>query len=438
MQASYFLSTSEFSGVIHPTFCLLGQKISSSQVTFIDLKQKKRGRLNAPTDFIYMILKNKGNNIFFDEEGNQTTSPAVDFDKKDNIIFLNRRELYIIYNVSVGKDEIIYQLKDNKKYPFYKINKDDVFMMRNSDGTTTLYNDSYQKQRKQHETTSSNKTFTTSDISTPQALAAINTTAETGQTTMQTNQQLLASNTIEIDFSPAPELTPSQLEIKVNTVNPYTLFRKGSVAEYCFQYKGKQTQWMGTGGPTFLQQTVSDAKIENGVLVAYIKQDLFNKKHESLKGVSALYKDCLFPVEIDTAGTYHLTHNVAQDCFLIAKRHGYGVLIPGQMESGKDLKSSTLYDNAKNLIGGIMKIETVYSNWQVEGEDKITTPAGTFDCIKITGNLAQKQGSNSKFQHEQVTCWMARGIGIVQYETGSTKDKNKEPFIVYLNKIDIK
>ena len=57
------------------------EKISSSQVTFTDLKHKKRGRLNAPADFVYMIMKEKGSNIFFDEEGNQTTSPAVKFDK---------------------------------------------------------------------------------------------------------------------------------------------------------------------------------------------------------------------------------------------------------------------------------------------------------------------------------------------------------------------
>lgn len=36
------------------------EKISSSQVTFIDLKHKKRGRLNAPTDFVYMIMKERG------------------------------------------------------------------------------------------------------------------------------------------------------------------------------------------------------------------------------------------------------------------------------------------------------------------------------------------------------------------------------------------
>ena len=417
------------------------EKISSSQVTFTDLKHKKRGRLNAPSDFVYMIMKEKGSNIFFDEEGNQTTSPAVQFDKKDNVMFLNRGEMFVIYNVSVGKNEIVYQLKDKKKAPQYKISKDEVFMIRNSDGTATLYNDSYQrKQKAQQATAPTNTALSTPNIPTQQVPtpAAPSATAAAPVATPQaaTGQQLLASGTAETGFAPAPDMNAAEIEMKVNAINPYTLYRKGSVAEYCFQYKGKQTQYMG--GPTYFQQIVSEEKIENGLLIAYIKGALFNKKHEPSKGIAASFKESVFPVEIDTAGTYHLTHNVAQDFFIISKRRGFGVLIPGVMQQGMQLKTSTLYDNAKNLIGGTVKVETAYSDWQVVGEEKITTPAGTFDCMKLTGHLAQKQGSNGKFNGEKITCWMARGIGIVQYETIADSDKKNEPFIVYLNKIDIK
>ncbi len=418
------------------------EKISSSQVTFVDLKHKKRGRLNAPADFVYMIMKEKGSNIFFDEEGNQTTSPVVKFDKKDNIMFLNRGEMFVIYNVSVGRNDVVYQLKDKKKAPQYKISKDEVFMIRNSDGTATLYNDSYQKRQKERQVVAAptNTALTTPSVSTPQVTTTTPspsvTTSPMASTSAANGQQLLASGTAETGFAPAPEMSATEIELKVNAINPYTLYRKGSVAEYCFQYKGKQTQWMG--GPTYFQQVVSDEKIENGLLIAYIKGAMFNKKHEPSKGIAASFKECVFPVEIDTAGTYHLTHNVVQDFFIISKRRGYGVLIPGIMKPGMQLKTSTLYDNAKNLIGGIVKVETAYSDWQVVGEENITTPAGTFNCIKLTGHLAQKQGSNGKFNGEKITCWMARGIGIVQYETIADSDKKNEPFIVYLNKIDIK
>lgn len=123
------------------------EKISTSQVTYIDLKNKKRGSQNKPTDFVYMIVKEKGNNIFFDEDGNQMTSPVVKYEKKDNVLFLNRGEMLVIYNVSVSKNEVSYQLKDKKKEPYVKIPKSEVFMIRNSDGTTTLFNDSYQEKK---------------------------------------------------------------------------------------------------------------------------------------------------------------------------------------------------------------------------------------------------------------------------------------------------
>ena len=418
------------------------EKISSSQITFVDLKHKRRGRLNAPADFVYMIIKEKGQNIFFDEDGNQTTSPVVKFDKKDNVMFLNRGEMLVVYNISIGKKELTYQLKDKKKAPTYSIEKDKVFMIRNSDGTTTLYNDSYQEKLRQQKQAAANNTSQAAQpgaalvaTPTPSNMAVpTQTTSSTG--TGASGQQLLASSTTDPGFYPATGMSPADIEIAVNAKNPYTLYRKGSIAEYCFQYKGKQTQYLG--GPTYFQQIVSDEKIENGLLVAHIKGALFNKKHEPSKGIAASFKESIFPVEIDTAGTYHLTHNVAQDFFIISKRRGYGLLIPGNMHQGMHLKTGTLYDNAKNLFGGVVKVETAYSNWEVVGDEQITTPAGTFDCVKLKGQLAQKQGGNGKFVGEKITCWMARGIGIVRYETISDTDKKGEPFIIYLNKLDLK
>lgn len=407
------------------------EKISSTQVTFIDLKHKRRGRLNAPADFVFMIMKEKGNNLFFDEDGNQFTGPIVKFDKKDNVMFLNNGKIFPIYNISVEKNAISYQLKDKKKAPRYTIPKDDIFMVRNADGTNTLYNNKYQERMKKQAEAAQPTTLNTPVPSAPQPTQQSTNTTQPQQSA---SVALLASNTAEYDFKPVPDMPATGLEMAVTLKNPYTLYRKGSVAEYCFQHKGKQTQYQQ--GPTYVQQIVADEKIENGVLVSYIEQALFNKKHEPSKGIVASFKESLFPTEIDTAGTYHWTHNILQDFMVINKRQGFGVLIPGDMKPGMQLKCSTLYDNAKNLLGGIVKVETVYSDWKVVAEERISTPAGSFDCVKLTGKISRKQGSNGKFMKENITCWMARGIGLVQYETIS--EIYQEPFIMYLNKIDLK
>lgn len=427
------------------------EKISSSQVTFVDLKHKKLGKQNAPAEFVYMILKEKGSNIFFDEEGNQTTSPAVKYSKKDNVMFLNRGKMLVVYNVSVGKEDVTYQLKDKKKEPFIKIKKAEVFMMLYSDGTTILYNDSYQKKHNEQQTMEKANDYsknissvsvvqqsTTNPLTnTSSANSLVTTLSNQQENSIVSGQKLLASGTTNADFKPAADLSAADIEIAVNTKNPYTLYRKGSMAEYCFQYKGKKTQL--EGGPTYVRQIVGDERIENGLLVAYIKQEFYNKKHEPSKGIPASFKGYFFPVEIDTAGTYHLTHNMLYDVLLINKRQGYGTIIPGDMKSGMLLNTSTLHDKVKHpLFGGNFNVETTYSNWKVEAEEKISTPAGTFDSVRLTGNIEQNKGKGSFSAKQKVTCWMARGIGIVQYETVYDSGKDNEPFIIYLNKLELK
>lgn len=113
-------------------------KISTQEVTYIDLSKKKRQR-TAPTSTVYMIMKEKGSNIFFDEEGNQMTSPVVKIDKKDNVMFTNDGKIFPIYEVSIGKDAVSYKLQDKKKAEVETMNKSDIFMIRNSDGTTTVF-----------------------------------------------------------------------------------------------------------------------------------------------------------------------------------------------------------------------------------------------------------------------------------------------------------
>ena len=449
------------------------ERISSAQVTFYNLKEKRRGLLNAPADFVYMIIKAKGNNILFDEEGNQMTTPAVKFGNKDDVMFLNNGKVFPIYNISVNKDEVVYQMQDKKKSPLYKSMKSEVFMIRNSDGTTTLYNDAYRKKREAQklaqQTAAQQSGAQLASAQPVQASAApaggagtsavakgafgllgsaVAKTASAGSTAKTVasegaavagaaagGQQLLASAVTSSPFKPAPDLSPVDIEMAVNAKNPYTLYRKGSVAEYCFQYKGKQTQYMG--GPTYVQQIVEDEKIENGLLVAYIKQAFFNKKHEPSKGVSASYKDYIFPVEIDTAGTYHWTHNILQDFMMIVKRQGYGVLVPGDLTPGTELQCSSLYDTSKNGYGSNVKVVTTYSGWKVMGQEPINVPAGTFDCVKLQGSLSVKGGLMGS-STEQITCWIARGVGIVQYESVTESRKAQEPFVLYLNKLELK
>ena len=348
-------------------------RISSSDVNFINLDKKRQGELKAPTDFVYMIMKEKGSNVLFDEEGNQMTSAHVKLDKKDNVLFLNNGKFFPVFNVEIGKNDISYKLKDSKKAPVEKVAKDEVFLLKNSDGTTTLFNNKYvEKMRKAK--------------AEAQAKAAAAPTLPSAQ--MPTAQPAPATPNVAtggLKFSPAPALSDDEIIRRVYAKQPYTLYGKGTVAEYIIMKGDKQSVFMGL--PTYVQQVVAEEKVSNGLLGVYVKQVLLNKKHEPSKGISAAFKSYYYPTEIDTAGTFHLTHDISRDFVLLTSRQGYAMLLPSMPNVGDKLKCGTIADNSKNLFGGTVKLKAEYTDFYVDGTETVTTPAGTFDCIRLKGKV---------------------------------------------------
>lgn len=415
-------------------------RMSNSEVTFINLKKKRLGELKAPTDYVYAILKEKGTNVFFDEEGNQTTAPAIEIDEDEAYLFLNNGEIFPVFNLSIKKDELSYQLKDKKKAPYQNTPKSEVFLVKFSDGTTTLINNKYEEKRKKQQQEEAARLqqqqqaaiAATVNVSSPSAAVV------TAPSTMALTASAPTSvpNTSVNTFSPAVDMSPQDIERKIISSAPYTLYRKGSIAEYAFEKEGKPVRFMG--GPYYVQQIVADAKIENGLYVAYVNQAFLNKDKEPMKGVSKEAKEYLFPTEIDTAGTFHLTHDISRDVLLVQKRKGYAMLMSSNMKIGDMLKCSTITDEAKSLFGGKVKATAAYSDFKIVGEEQVTTPAGTFQCLKLTGKSTEKNGAqNAKYLY---TWWIARGIGFVKYEIlGDTKrGRDSAPTIIYLNKLELK
>lgn len=382
-------------------------RISSSNVNFINLDKKRQGELKAPTDFVYMIMKEKGSNVLFDEEGNQMTSAHVKLDKKDNVLFLNNGKFFPVFNVEIGKNDISYKLKDSKKAPVEKVAKDEVFLLKNSDGTTTLFNNKYVEKMR--------KAKAEAAPATPTVPATPN--VATGG----------------LKFSPAPALSDDEIIRRVYAKQPYTLYGKGTVAEYIIMKGDKQSVFMGL--PTYVQQVVAEEKVSNGLLGVYVKQVLLNKKHEPSKGISAAFKSYYYPTEIDTAGTFHLTHDISRDFVLLTSRQGYAMLLPSMPNVGDKLKCGTIADNSKNLFGGTVKLKAEYTDFYVDGTETVTTPAGTFDCIRLKGKVFE---DNSAYKaNYQYTWWLARGVGFVKYEMLNVDGKDpKVPTTILLNKLE--
>ena len=62
---------------------------------------------------------------------------------------------------------------------------------------------------------------------------------------------------------------------------------------------------------------------------------------------------------------------------------------------------------------------TVSMKGQYEGTETISTPAGKFDCVKVTYSMKVKFFMFS--DESQVTEWYAKGVGLVKHEESSRK-----------------
>lgn len=194
----------------------------------------------------------------------------------------------------------------------------------------------------------------------------------------QSGLPLLATGNATPNLMPIPANGISAIEIEsiINEINPYTLYRKGSIIEYAFEQGGQQTRLLGSlGGPAYIQLTVVEERIENGLLAAYIKRDFFNKKHKPSKGLPKSFKEQLIKIDIDTTATYFLTYDIAREMYHALERQGYAMAITKELKKGDDVICGTVVSKCKPTMGKDFHHTVKYSDFKVVAEEQITTPS---------------------------------------------------------------
>ncbi|WP_160713383.1 hypothetical protein [Chitinophaga solisilvae] len=94
---------------------------------------------------------------------------------------------------------------------------------------------------------------------------------------------------------------------------------------------------------------------------------------------------------------------------------------PANMHEGQELKGGS-FEMAGNMNGMDISIGYAVTDRKVAGTEKITTPAGSWNCMKITYNLAFKMkmmGAGVPMNINAVE-WFAPGFGVVK--SASFKD----------------
>jgi hypothetical protein len=94
--------------------------------------------------------------------------------------------------------------------------------------------------------------------------------------------------------------------------------------------------------------------------------------------------------------------------------------LPSNLKAGQVLNDGRVTAEISNNGIKILTINTLITDRKVEGFEKVTTPAGTFDCVKITYTLETKMMFKITMSGAE---WFAKDVGVVKTEAYNKKGK---------------
>lgn len=370
------------------TFEIRLERITTENVYYMDLKKKKRGIQTAPRDYVYMIKTEKKNTIFFDEKGEEKTVKSVKVDDKDDVVYLMSGKEMVVYNLYIKGNTVSYKLSKKKKDKTLTAQKSEIFMIRHSDGYKELFADTYKAK--------------------PQA-AAVAPNIMPSQNASTVTANIDAQRIVDLVYA----------------ANPYTLYKKGATATYGYIYNSKDVK--GPLGNSFVTQKVTDVKFQNGKYVAYCQQEFLNSKREESNIVKLSHpklSSVIYPTAIDTAGTFYLTHDVWRDDYVLSKRKGFAVVMSPDINTSSALTTNKIISDGKTVCD--------YTGMKIVGEEDVTTPCGTFHCMKLSGRVTSTVDGGQKKETTD-TVWMAKGIGMVKHSIAYSDNTQWEMYLLSLS-----
>ena len=199
-----------------------------------------------------------------------------------------------------------------------------------------------------------------------------------------------------------------------NACNVYLPSKQGAQVDIIY--------YDGNGGVTgHNTQLVTNIASTGGTTTVTVKNTHFDKKNvqTSESSFDAKCANGVFTlsmaVESGTAPVHGMQVTFEGDNFDFP-----ATLTPGQTLNGGTLTIKTSNPNAPSGIGTMTMVETI-TNRRVVSDTTVTTPAGTFNCVKIAMDESVKSALYTQKAHV-VTCF-AKNVGRVRSETYNDKGK---------------
>jgi hypothetical protein len=148
---------------------------------------------------------------------------------------------------------------------------------------------------------------------------------------------------------------------------------------------------------------------------AIMVQEIIDAKKNSTMGTSESEWVCENGVLHFTVNTMSMTEGApGNDPNMKVEVTGDKMDIPSDLRVGQTLKDIT-YNMKMSMSGmNLMNRDFKVTNRKVESQEKVTTPAGTFDCLKITFNTTSEKGLGSGTIKSAM--WYAKDAGLVKTE----------------------
>lgn len=168
---------------------------------------------------------------------------------------------------------------------------------------------------------------------------------------------------------------------------------------------------------------VSDVQTSGGVTTAELDTEMFDKKGKStVKGQSTIKCDGgVIMVDMKMSLPQQQSEQMAK---ADVKTTEFYMEYPPSMNVGDKLKDAQMHLDIDMGNGMKQSVDMEIKERNVEGKEKITTPAGSWECYKISykSNMRIKTMGIGIPANMEGTEWYAPGFGIVKTESkqGST------------------
>ncbi|HMQ63364.1 MAG TPA: hypothetical protein PKE06_21950 [Flavilitoribacter sp.] len=101
---------------------------------------------------------------------------------------------------------------------------------------------------------------------------------------------------------------------------------------------------------------------------------------------------------------------------------GDALELPADMDPGQSLPDGHIEMKAKSGGMSLMTFTMNVTDRKVEAAESVTTPAGTFECVRVSQNMEMKAIIKRRFK---TVTWYAKGVGAVLTENYDDKGKKE-------------